>query len=123
MSEKMTKPIKRMNHKIRIVEDGLNVGCCKVYIDDQEILGVRGYCIEHEAASVAQLTLYAYANTVVEETGHIEWVATPYTIAEAVEVLKRGAKDGVISVQYIAEILGEILPLLPKELVTGNPAD
>ena len=100
--------------KIRIIENG-TPGFCNVSVNGKEINGVKAYCIEHEAMSLAELTLYAFADTVIEETGNVEWVAIPQTIDEAKEVLRIAALKGELDVEDTVEFFKTIVRMLAKE--------
>ena len=82
-------------HKIRIQETyhDDHTGCCNIELDDKQIHGVTAYTIEHEAVSLARITLYAYADTALEETGSVEWVVMPQTVDEALHILEKAVDE------------------------------
>ena len=100
-------------NKIRIESIEGNPACSVVEINDKQVRCVS-YTIHHEAQNLAEMAICAYSDTIIEEMGIVNWVVIPRTIDEAIEVLKRAAKDGCLEVSHVSKLVDEIFDIIHK---------
>lgn len=113
----MVKPsdVKHSVNKIHIESVEGSPSCAIVEINDKPVKCVS-YTIHHEARSLAEIAICAYSDTIIEEMGIVNWVVIPRTIDEAIEVLKRAAKDGCLDVSQVGKLVDEIFDILHGDL-------
>jgi len=102
----MVKPsdIKHSVNKIHIETIEGSPSCAVVEINDKPVRCVS-YTIHHEANSLAEMAIYAYSDTIIEEMGIVNWIFVPKTIDEAISILQRAIKDGKVSVKEVFNAL------------------
>ena len=102
----MVKPsdIKHSVNKIHIETIEGSPSCAIVEINDKPIKCVS-YTIHHEANSLAEMTIYAYSDTIIEEMGIVNWVVVPKTIYEAIAILQKAVADERIELKVIEDAL------------------
>ena len=65
----------------------------------------QSYTIHHEACSLAEISICAYSDTIIDEMGIVNWCVIPRTIDEAISVLQRAIEDGKIEAKDIYKAL------------------
>ena len=102
----MVKPsdIKHSVNKIHIETVEGSPSCAIVEINDKPVKCVS-YTIHHEARSLAEMSIYAYSDTIIEEMGIVNWIVVPKTIDEAIDILQRAIEDGRIGAKEIVNAL------------------
>ena len=91
-------------NKIRIESIEGSPACSVVKINDKQVR-CASYTIHHEAQSLAEMSICAYSDTIIEEMGIVNWVVIPRTIDEAISILQRAIEDGEISAKEIFNAL------------------
>ena len=112
----MVKPsdVKHSVNKIHIETIEGSPSCAIVEINDKPIKCVS-YTIHHEARSLAEMTIYAYSDTIIEEMGIVNWVVVPKTIDDAIAILQEAVADGKIELKAIKDAL-----VIKKEAESGS---
>lgn len=96
--------IKHSVNKIRIETIEGSPSCAIVEINDKPIKCVS-YTIHHEARSLAEMSIYAYSDTIIEEMGIVNWIVVPRTIDEAIAILQKAVADEKIELKAIKDAL------------------
>lgn len=98
-------------NKIRIESIGGNPACARVEINDKPVR-CTAYTIHHEARSLAEITILAYSDTIIEEMGIVNWAVIPQTIDEAISVLEKAVAENKIGVTEIRQLINRLFDIL-----------
>ena len=111
----MVKPsdIKHNFNKIYIETIEGSPSCAIVEINDKPVRCVS-YTIHHEVNSLAEMTICAYSDTIIEEMGIVNWAVIPRTIDEAISVLEKAVTENKIGVKEIGQIADRLFDIKDK---------